>query len=141
MTQQDLLLNVEGWNVLLSGILRTGDLSSMDSDLQQMSEKGVRPNLATFKVLVAGLAALRERHAHSLAIYEVWRKFVKELGCPDVELLSQLLRCCRKCGDVERGLFFLRVADKCRLRPNLECFRQLLMVCMLHLSIQLGCLL
>ena len=45
-----------------------------------------------------------------------------------MELLSQLFVCCRRCGDVERGLFFLRVADQCRLRPNLESFRQLLMV-------------
>ena len=65
---------------MFSGILHMGDLSSMNSNLQEMSEKGVQPNLATFKVLVAGLAAMRERHAHSLAIYEVWRKFVKEVG-------------------------------------------------------------
>ena len=131
MKSQDLLSEVRGWNALLSGHLRAGHIKHTYSTLRDLTTSaGLKPDLCTFKTLVGGLYGLGDRHAHVLAAYNIWREFAGEYPrlSPDLELLNQLIGCCRKCGHVERGLFFLEVMEECGLKPDLTTFRELLMV-------------
>ena len=141
MYHQDLLSDIESWNTLLAGVLHTGHLPTWESYLQQLADGGVQPNLHTFTVQVDGLISMQEQHAYSLAIYDVWRQFVKESGGiqPDIKLLNKLLYCSRMCGHVERALFFLNVAHQCKLSPDLDSFRQLLMVRYDNVLCMCGC--
>ena len=98
--------------------------------LEDMADCGLKPDLDTFKTLMDGLNAVDKRHAYTMAIYDFWREFTRHFPTvrPDVELLNKLLYSCRKCGQVERALFFLGIIEGCGLNPDLDTFRELLMV-------------
>ena len=131
MKSSDLLCDVRGWNILLSGQLRAGHLKHMHSTLRDLTSSGLKPNLDTFKTLTDGLYSMGDHQSYILAAYDFWREFTKEYPRlePDVEYLNRLIACCRKCKHVERALFFLEVMVKqCGLQPNLNTFRELLNV-------------
>lgn len=131
MDKNDLLSETHGWNILLSGFLKTSFIKAVYFTLEDIAERGLKPNLETFKILTNGLNSMGKHYTYTLAIYDFWREFTKLYPAvrPDVEYINKLLLSCRKCRHVERALFFLGVAEQCGLKPDLATFRELLVMC------------
>ncbi len=130
MRSNNLLGHITGWNLLLTGFLRTKALGLMHLTLQDIAESGLKPNLTTYKTLVDGARVINESDTYRRAAYDYWRDFNKESPMlrPDVDFMNKLLYCCRKCRHVERGFYFLDVMEKYDLDPDMDTFREILLV-------------
>ena len=130
MEANALLSDVEGWNVLLSGYMRTKVIKSIMFVLEDMALVELKPNLGTFKAIIKGLIYMEDYEAYVMAIFYFWREFAKDylVLTLDIEFLNMLIHCCRKSRHVERAVYFLCVINQCQLTPNLETFRELLVV-------------
>lgn len=130
MNTNGLLSDVEGWNVLLSGYMKTKVINSVMLLLEDMDLTGLKPNLDTFKTIVKGLVSMKDYDAYVMAIFFFWREFAKDYPVlkPDIGFLNMLILCCRKSRHLERAVYFLYVINQCQLTPNVETFRELLTV-------------
>ena len=130
MHRSKLLSGVEGWNVLLSGLVKTGVIKSIFLLMEDMELQGLKPNLAIFKTILKGLIAMEEYDAYVMAIFFFWREFAMDYPTlkPDIEFFNMLIHCCRKARLMERAVYFMCAIDQCQLMPSVDTFRELLTV-------------
>ncbi len=98
--------------------------------LRKMTTRGFKPNLQLYKTIVKELIAMGTHEAYILATFHFWREFMVHypLVVPDIELINQMIFCCRRVRDVDRAFYYVSVMHQCKIKPVMETFRLLLLV-------------
>uniref|UniRef100_A0A0A9DIB2 Pentacotripeptide-repeat region of PRORP domain-containing protein n=1 Tax=Arundo donax TaxID=35708 RepID=A0A0A9DIB2_ARUDO len=102
------------WNMLVEGYCRLGLLDTAKQVVEQMRERGVRPDVATYGSLVKAVAAARKPGEALL----LWNE-VKE-RCPeaDEELLEALADVCVRAAFFKKALEIVACMEEKGIAPN-----------------------